>query len=495
MRLRAISIFLLVPVLLAPSLSRSGEERFDPPLSGAHLGVIVEDSDAGPRVTSVLKGAAAEMAGVLEGDIVLRLGEARLTGKSTSDLQEALQAIEPWSSVELDVRRGDSVLALSIVPDPILIRDTYAIAQHLEAHPLFKRHPLASTRLARLGEDLRDAVRAHRSSHAAHEALNDVLGRLGISHTAIIPAWSYVSLLSGGRDGGDRQHLGFTFQRIETAGGPRYFARDVMPGGPAERAGLLAGDEVASINGVETAVSPRRALAGYEGPRGIYVATVEKNETVRIGCRRRPGGDLTTADMTADVPLSSLRATRVSARLLESAAGPLGYVHLWDLLPAKVVPLFDELLKDVLGSAKGLVIDLRGRGGQATVTVEISKRLVAERRPTVLLIDRETRSAKEVLASILKAAGFTLVGERTAGAVRASEYMLLSTGARFMVPVPSSRDVIALTGGRDFEGSGVEPDLPVEFALPYAAGADPILERAVRDLEDRFLGRPRRRSL
>jgi carboxyl-terminal processing protease len=38
------------------------------------------------------------------------------------------------------------------------------------------------------------------------------------------------------------------------------------------------------------------------------------------------------------------------------------------------------------------------------------------------------------------------------------------------------------------EGSGVQPDVPVPFSLPYAAGADPQRETAIEEMR-RILAR------
>ena len=48
-----------------------------------------------------------------------------------------------------------------------------------------------------------------------------------------------------------------------------------------------------------------------------------------------------------------------------------------------------------------------------------------------------------------------------------------------------------LTGGEDLEGRGVDPDIFVEFPLPFLAGRDPLLDRATALLSSR--GAPARR--
>ena len=97
------------------------------------------------------------------------------------------------------------------------------------------------------------------------------------------------------------------------------------------------------------------------------------------------------------------------------------------------------------------------------------------RKPVVLLVDGSARSGKEVLAHGFKTYGIgPVVGERTAGAVVAGRAILLSDWSFLYLAVLDVR-----IDGERLEGRGVEPDVAVARPIPYAAGADPQLERAL----------------
>jgi C-terminal processing protease CtpA/Prc len=485
------SLFLPLALLLhlAPP---AGEERFDPPLRGAYLGLNVADSAEGLRVAGVVQGGPAQEGGVLRGDLLLRLnGGESLAGLEAARFAERVRALPPFAPLALEVLRREERLLLELTPDPLLVLDAHFIAERLRRNRLVSRLPGAAEELARLDLELRSAVRGARRLGEAQEALHEVLGRFGISHLALVPRWTYASLFESASGGAARYHLGLLLERRPAAAGERCFLRAVHPGGPAERAGLLAGDEVVAVNGIPVESSPRRVLAGFEASRRLYTLQVERGESVDIEYRRLPQGPVERAALRADLPLGSLQATRASVRLLESPGGRLGYIHLWDLLPARLGELFGELRSGELAPARGLIVDLRGRGGQVQVLLELVRELKSDGRRTVLLIDRESRSAKEVLAYRLKGEpGFTLVGERTAGAVRHGAYARLPSGARLMFPVHAPEWQIRLTAGDDLEGRGVEPDVAVESPLPYCAGRDPVLERGIELLAAELASSP-----
>ena len=157
------------------------------------------------------------------------------------------------------------------------------------------------------------------------------------------------------------------------------------------------------------------------------------------------------------------------------------------------------LTSEPLKSADGLVLDMRGRWGGAPANaadlfvgdapiVELTDRdgdvhLAHARwpKPLVGIIDVGSRSGMEILAHGLKRAGVPLVGTRTAGAVVA--------GRAFLLPDDSLLEVAVLdvhVDGQRLEGAGVLPDIEVPQAIPYLAGADPQLDRAVEEMRSRL---------
>ena len=100
------------------------------------------------------------------------------------------------------------------------------------------------------------------------------------------------------------------------------------------------------------------------------------------------------------------------------------------------------------------------------------------RKPVAMLINGGTRSGKEVLAYGFKKYGYgPVIGTRSEGALLAARAFLMGDGSLLLLPVAD----VAVDGER-LEGRGVEPTIEVPFDLPYAAGADPQLERAVDEL-------------
>ncbi|HET8644085.1 MAG TPA: S41 family peptidase, partial [Vicinamibacteria bacterium] len=118
------------------------------------------------------------------------------------------------------------------------------------------------------------------------------------------------------------------------------------------------------------------------------------------------------------------------------------------------------------------------------LTAERPRRGRAYTGSLVVLVDSDSASASEVFARTvqLRRRG-TVVGDRTAGAVRLSRtHVIMASRDRRFVPyaVSVSEAEVEMPGGDSLEKTGVTPD---ERVLPTAedlrAGRDPALARAV----------------
>ena len=153
--------------------------------------------------------------------------------------------------------------------------------------------------------------------------------------------------------------------------------------------------------------------------RGEKLIQIDRDETIEITYRRRQGKRVRRVEVKADRPLDAVSSARESVRLIgEKGAAKVGYVHFWNVMSRGNIDVLEKALGNDFAKAEALAIDLRGRGGSVGIIAEIAEMLTKEKRPIALLIDREARSAKEMLAYYLKGSEhITLIGETTAGAV------------------------------------------------------------------------------
>jgi carboxyl-terminal processing protease len=377
----------------------------------------------------------------------------------------------------------------------------------------------------------RPTVLAAASTDEAVRRINGLLSELKTSHTALFTPddYEYYALLDIQRT----DATGLMSRRFWGAGGPYYpgigvFTRQVdarhlvdgvLEGSPAARAGLKYGDEIMAVD--DTPYSP---IAAFREKIGRTVAL-----TVRRHAESEPERlEIVVVPLRPTAAFSA--ATMASARVIEANGQRAGYVHIWashdaTSLGAALARIEPDNLAKAPGSSVApgpldlslvvpapldfLIVDMRGRvGGSMAVAGQYLDILDgADRRywgdwnlikkpgaigrlssgaphnpsfrgRSALLIDHHTRSAAEIMAYGYKRGAFGLVvGTPTAGAV--------SSGALFVMPGDLLL-YVAVSGldfsGRRLEGAGVQPDLRVERALPYAAGADPVLDAAVAAL-------------
>jgi carboxyl-terminal processing protease len=270
------------------------------------------------------------------------------------------------------------------------------------------------------------------------------------------------------------------------------FVSDVYDGSPADRAGILVGDEVLSVDG-----APYHEIESFSD---------KVAKPVEIELRRRAGAEPITLEVKVErlKPLPTFeKAIAESAEMTTRDGRKIGYIRLWTLAARHSMGVVAEALAEgKLKDADGLVLDLRGRwGGGSSDAAELfvgdtpSFRLIPRkgedvlanvrwRRPVVAIIDEGSRSGLEVFAYALKVNGIPLVGARTAGALLAGRGYLLPDDSLLEVAVSDA----VLEENTRLEGAGVEPDLPVPFSLPYAAGNDPQRDAAIEEIR-RILAR------
>jgi carboxyl-terminal processing protease len=268
--------------------------------------------------------------------------------------------------------------------------------------------------------------------------------------------------------------------------------REVLPGSPAEAAGIRPGDTIVAVDrnatNDMTLSESTQLIRGAAGTRvQLLVQSAGDNRSVDTTITRAP---LTTA------PVSS------------EARGDIQYVKVRRFQDGVARSVQDTLAESARNGATGWIIDLRATSsGSIQEVMDIAglflgPRIIGAvvdrsqrpapirsqgtpldtRLPTVLLIDGDTGSGAEILAAALhEYNAATLVGAHTAGRVGLSQVVPLPDGSAAQI---TSQRILTPSGNK-LEGVGIEPDYSVDTGVAdWVQGRDPQLLRAMAILRD-----------
>jgi carboxyl-terminal processing protease len=268
--------------------------------------------------------------------------------------------------------------------------------------------------------------------------------------------------------------------------------REVLPGSPAEAAGLRPGDSIAEVDR-----NPTSGLTLSESTQLIRGA-----DSTRVQLSVRSAGENSSREVTVT------RAPLTTAPVVAEVRGDYEYVKVRRFQEGVARSVQDALAESARNGAQGWIIDLRATSsGSIQEVMDIAGLFVGPRiigavvdrsqrpapirgqgtpmearLPTVVLIDGDTGSGAEILAAALhEYDAATLVGAHTAGRVGLSQVVPLPDGSAAQI---TSQRIRTPTGGR-LEGVGIEPDYPVESNVAdWVQGRDPQLSRAMAILRD-----------
>ena len=240
-----------------------------------------------------------------------------------------------------------------------------------------------------------------------------------------------------------------------------YKVQMVLEGMAAEKAGVKVGDLVKSVDGQPfTPVDSLRPRIGKEAE--FTVVREGKESSVKMTVEESAGMEM------------FLQASRNSGRIIERDGKKYGYFHLWTMAADSFKNALSSFVYGRCMQTDGFILDIRdGFGGrpegyadpffrpEAKMEWSVGTTSVPNyfgyQRPLALIIDNGSRSAKEVLAFILKKSKrATLVGRPTGGRVLGTSPFMIGDWAVFEIPI-----VDVIVDGVRLEGRGVDPDFLV----------------------------------
>jgi carboxyl-terminal processing protease len=278
-----------------------------------------------------------------------------------------------------------------------------------------------------------------------------------------------------------------------------------LPGSPAERTGLKAGDVVTLVDGTSLdGVTVDAARDRIRGPKGTAV-----NLTIQ-----RDGGPPLVISITRDV----VQIQEVETRTL--ADGTVGYIRMAGFSDAAADDVVTAIRTDLGAGRTKLILDLRGNpGGFVTAARKVASQFIGSgvvfwqqdakgaQVPTdaladgvgtdpnvkvVVLIDGGSASASEIVAGALQDTGrATLVGRHSYGKGTVQQWLeLTGEGGAFKLTV----ERWLTPDKRWINGQGLTPDVVVTLPAVVPAGSDPDLDKALEVLEGTASGTILRRA-
>jgi carboxyl-terminal processing protease len=322
-------------------------------------------------------------------------------------------------------------------------------------------------------------------------AINGMMEALGDQHSSYMPPQEYGIITAD--QSGEFEGIG-AYVDGEEGLGLRIVSP--FPGSPAEAAGLLPGDLIVAVGAIDiTGMTATEAINLVRGPAGTKV-----NLTVE---REAEDGATETRDFV--VTRARISVASVESELLD---GNVAYVKVNDFGQRTTSELRTALRELVRANPDGLILDLRGNpGGFLNTAIEVASQFLprgtlvmreqfgdgreveydarggglATRIPLVVLIDKGSASASEIVAGAIQDhARGVLVGETSYGKGSVQNWHEL-VGDNGAVRITIARWYTP--DGRTIHEQGITPDVTVELTEEdHAAQLDPQLDEALRQL-------------
>jgi carboxyl-terminal processing protease len=268
---------------------------------------------------------------------------------------------------------------------------------------------------------------------------------------------------------------------------------EVFPDSPAEAAGIERGDLIVAVDGKSIEGLPSEVSTGrIKGPRGTEV------ELTVVPAGGGPARELVLERADVRLPVVAGELRTVGGRKVALVR----YATFSEGSHGELRQTIERLERR---GAEGLVLDLRGNGGgllneavlSASVFVEDGTVVSTESRtqgdrtyeavgdalaplPTVVLVDRDTASAAEILTAALETYDLaTVAGTRTYGKGTFQEVIPLTAGGALDLTIGQ----YLTAAGTSIAGEGIRPDVRVED--DPETEADEALDGALRALDAR----------
>ncbi len=272
-----------------------------------------------------------------------------------------------------------------------------------------------------------------------------------------------------------------------------------LQGTPAEKAGLLAGDKLISINGsstegmaVDEAVSHIRGEEGTVVTLSIFRAGMTEPKEYKVTraqievptVKTEKRGDIfiislysfnALAEMKMQQALRDYVSSGATKLVLDLRGNPGGYLQGAVSIASYFMPAGKVVLRESFGDEREEEI-YRSRG--ATLKQFAPKEMV-------VLIDGGSASASEILAGALQEQGYaTLVGAPSFGKGSVQELVNLPSGSSLKVTIARW----LTPNGRSISNGGLTPDIAVERTVAdREASRDPQLDAAIQVLHGTYV--------
>jgi carboxyl-terminal processing protease len=344
--------------------------------------------------------------------------------------------------------------------------------------------------------DVEDAQRAAgkriSSTDLTYAAIAGMLNSVHDRYTVFLDPKDYAELNTG-LDGSDFGGTGIVIQEDDAS---KYIAvSDVVPDGPADKAGIQQDDLITAIDGQSTkGWTVDRASAHLRGKEGTkvsitvqrdgktlspYALTRAKIHQMSVFDKILPGnigyvaltvfGKDTSTELTA--ALGRLQKKGARAYILDLRNNGGGYLNAAVGVSSKFI-------------SSGPIVSVESRGSNIT-TLEANDTAIAP-VPLAVLVNQFTASASEITSGAIQDSGVgTLVGTKTFGKGVVQTIYPLPDGSA--VKITTARYLTP--HNRDINHLGIDPDIVVAEPRSARFGdpkSDPQLRRAMQFVDDRI---------